>query len=206
MVGSKAMRKNRPHHANDNRAQNLLTKTCYDRNCPAILQYLVGDLPRVAAATFLPNFGNVQQPTPANDNDDPIYLASWWQLKKFSHYTRQRAATAGLHISRRQLLNWINNAVTSHRDIRNPNDAPADFANGEIDNAFRNDPDCRWVSSYVSSAYHEPGQRPHKDLYKRLQWIDAAWQISNPQFSRLFRSTCPYCKYRPRPTRVGQGQ
>ena len=113
-----------------------------------------------------------------------VVVASDTELRRRAQYQRLAIATAALEVSRRELIDEISDVLYGFDgQVLNPNGSA--FEMPDIDDAFGNDGDFRWVSDFIRFAEQPPRQRPQARVLARLRLIDLYFRITKPEQARL---------------------
>lgn len=118
-------------------------------------------------------------------NKRTVYLATPEELQCESYYRRLWIATRNISIPRRD---WLDEIADTFRDFEGrvleyPGKA---FYTPLVDDIFGNDPDMRWLSYYLKSAYNKNLPQSKSRKIERLQMLDLYFKIKHPDIARHF--------------------
>ena len=118
-------------------------------------------------------------------NKRTVYLATPEEVQRESYYRRLWIATKNISIPRRD---WLDEIADTFRDFEGrvleyPGKA---FYTPLVDDIFGNDPDMRWLSYYLKSAYNKNLPQSKSRKIERLQMLDLYFKIKHPDIARHF--------------------
>lgn len=115
-----------------------------------------------------------------------VIVASDDELSRVSHFQRLAIATRALGLSRREIPNWMADAIYDYRGLITwPGGKAFVVGDDDIDAVFNDDGSFRWLSDFINFAEREPGQKPQQRVIERLRLIDLAFRISDPRRAEL---------------------
>jgi hypothetical protein len=114
----------------------------------------------------------------ADQTKECVVVATDPELLRWCNFQRTAMATKGLGLSRRDIANWITQALSSD-GVRfvTAVGVPFEISDTAIDDAFRNDGSFRWLSDFTGFADRPPMQTPQQRILDRLRLIDLAFRV-----------------------------
>lgn len=101
------------------------------------------------------------------------------------YFQRLAIATRDLKISRREIPNWMADALYRDDIIFVEQGRRVAFCDEEIENAF-GELSFRWLSDFVKFAERPPEQDAQHRVARRLQLIATAFHVTAPDVARHF--------------------
>lgn len=113
-----------------------------------------------------------------------IYVAIKEELYKESYYRRLWTVARNIKLSRREWLDEISLAIFKFQgQILYPNGTPYEVP--DLDEAFGDDPDARWLSYYFKADQTGFEPRAFSRKYLRVQLIDLYVKIKYPKMAKI---------------------
>jgi hypothetical protein len=125
----------------------------------------------------------------SNDNDltGVVHVPCANLVCTRSYFQRLAIATRDLNISRREIPNWMADALYRDDIIFVEGGRRIAFADDEIERAFNDELSFRWLSDLTAFAERPPKQDAQKRTAKRLQLLACAFWVHCPQIAQHFQ-------------------
>lgn len=116
----------------------------------------------------------------SHDQKTTIIVASDYKLSRKDTVQYLGRRLKGLNLSRREIPNWIANAVFFFEGrILWSTGTPFELSDTGIDDVFGDDASCRWCGYLLRFADVPPKQRPQARVLPRLRLISLALSITD---------------------------
>lgn len=116
---------------------------------------------------------------------DTIIVASYEELSSPHYYRRLWVAIKNINIPRREWLDEIADALRDYHGVFIDKRGHS-FVFGDVDDIFGDDPELRWMSSYLQADTSGDNPKIRSQKYERLQLLDAYFKIRYPQIAKHF--------------------
>lgn len=124
----------------------------------------------------------------SNDNDTTgiVHVPCANLVVTRSYFQRLAVATRDLNISRREVPNWMADAIYRDDLIFIEQGRRIIFCDEEIESAFGGELSFRWLTDFMQFAERPPKQDAQARVARRLQLLATAFHVSKPDVARHF--------------------